>query len=528
MSQVAWKSGKYDSTQLDKLLTGNDARAFLVIEKIHELLLDVQEARGLCFCASQDHADYMATKLSACNIKAVSLTANSLPKERNTVQQQLRNKEINFICVVDLYNEGVDIQEIDTVLFLRPTESLTVFLQQLGRGLRLHEEKECLTVLDFVGNANKNFNFEGRFRALLGASDKNIAGEVESGFPHLPAGCDIRLEKRAQKFILDNVKHNIHNARRNQLVQRIRNFENETNLKLTLANFLEHHQLKLDNIYRKSSWSRLLVDAGIIDNFEEPDEKRLIKGYRRICHMNSAYQLKALLNLLTLNNFDNISEDEKRLLTMLHFSLWSKNNDFESLEESIFQLEMNPVLHSELLELLEYLFDKTDLVTDKPELPFDCPLELHANYTRDEMLAALANWDFEQTPEMREGTKHLKDIKADIFLVTLNKTEKHYSPTTMYLDYAISEDLFHWQSQSTTSVESPTGQRYINHQKTGNTILLFVREDKSKNGLSKPYCFLGPATYVAHEGSRPISFTWKLKYPMPSRLYRETARMATA
>ena len=528
LSDISWKAGRYDPTQLNKLLTGNDARALLVIEKIHEILLDVKMARGLCFCATQDHANYMADKLTACGIKAVSLTSKSQTHERNTVQQQLRNRAINFICVVDLYNEGVDIQEIDTVLFLRPTESLTVFLQQLGRGLRLHDEKECLTVLDFVGNANKNFNFEGRFRALLGASEKNIAEEVESGFPHLPAGCDIRLEKQAQKYILDNVKHNIHNARKNQLVQRIKNFENETNKELTLANFLEHHNLDLDTIYKKSSWSRLLVEAGIIENFVEPDEKSLSKGFRRICHMNSAYQLKTLLNLLSQHNLGKISENEKRLLTMLHFSLWGKNNNFKSIEESIRQLEQNPVLYSELLELIEYLFEKTDLVTDKAKLPFECPLELHANYTRDEMLAALNNWNFEQTPEMREGTKYLKDIKADLFLVTLNKTEKHYSPTTMYLDYAISEDLFHWQSQSTTSEESPTGQRYINHRRTGNTILLFVREDKSKNNLSRPYCFLGPAEYVTHEGSRPISFTWKLKYSMPSRLYRETARMATA
>lgn len=98
----------------------------------------------------------------------------------------------------------------------------------------------------------------------------------------------------------------------------------------------------------------------------------------------------------------------------------------------------------------------------------------------------------------------------------------------MYLDYAISDELFHWQSQSTTSVESPTGQRYLNHRKTGNTILLFVRENKSSNGQSTPYCFLGSAEYVCHNGSRPINIEWKLKYKMPARLCRMTERMATA
>ena len=527
-SNISWRGGKYDPAQLNNLLTGNDTRALLVIEKINELLLNVADTRGLCFCASQDHANYMAAKLTACGIKAASLTSLSLDSERKNIQQKLRNKEINFICVVDLYNEGVDIPEIDTVLFLRPTESLTVFLQQLGRGLRLDDGKECLTVLDIVGNANKNFNFEGRFRSLLGPSSKSITDEVKSGFPNLPAGCDIKLEKQAQKYILSNVKHNIHNARRNQFVQKIKAFENETGLDLTLANFLNHHNLAIDNIYRKSSWTRLLVEAGLHEDFVAPDEVQLTKGLRRITHMNSAYQIQSLLKLLTKTKLEMLVENEKRFLIMLNFSLWGKNNDFKSLADSIGQLEENSVLHTELLELLDYMLEQTDLVTTKAELPFECPLELHANYTRDEILAALGNWNFEQTPEMREGVKYLKDINTDIFLITLNKSEKHYSPTTMYLDYAVSEDIFHWQSQSRTTVESPTGQRYINHRQKGTTILLFVREDKNKNNLSSPYCFLGPAEYISHEGSKPISFTWKLKYPMPSRLYRETARMATA
>ena len=174
---------------------------------------------------------------------------------------------------------------------------------------------------------------------------------------------------------------------------------------------------------------------------------------------------------------------------------------------------------------MDYLYENTDLVTVKPELPFDCPLELHANYTRDEILTALGNWKLGSTPEMREGVKYLPEINTDIFMVTLNKSEKQYSPTTMYLDYAISDDLFHWQSQSTTSVESPTGQRYI---KGTGTILLFVRENRKSDGIASSYCFLGPANCVSHNGSKPINVTWRLRYKMPARLCRMTERMAVA
>jgi hypothetical protein len=154
-------------------------------------------------------------------------------------------------------------------------------------------------------------------------------------------------------------------------------------------------------------------------------------------------------------------------------------------------------------------------------------LAVHAQYTRDEILAGLGHWSMELRPDFREGVLHLADAKVDAFFVTLHKTEESYSPTTMYQDYAISHELFHWQSQSTTSVESATGQRYLRHGEMGYTPLLFVREYKRlPSGLVAPYAFLGPAEYVSHEGSRPISIVWRLKHPIPARLLRPIARQA--
>ncbi len=126
---------------------------------------------------------------------------------------------------------------------------------------------------------------------------------------------------------------------------------------------------------------------------------------------------------------------------------------------------------------------------------------------------------------MREGVKYLPEMNCDVFLITLEKNEKHYSPTTMYQDYAISEDLFHWQSQSGTSDHSATARRYIEHKKRGHNILLFVREQKSRNSLACPYYFLGPADYVSHEGSRPVSFVWRLQNKMPAHLLRHTSNL---
>lgn len=105
------------------------------------------------------------------------------------------------------------------------------------------------------------------------------------------------------------------------------------------------------------------------------------------------------------------------------------------------------------------------------------------------------------------------------------KSDKEYSPTTMYHDYSINENLFHWQSQSTTSETSPTGQRYIHHRQRGSKILLFVRETKNDLAGAAPYTFLGTANYVKHEGSRPMSITWKLDVPIPAKYLRKTNKL---
>lgn len=150
-------------------------------------------------------------------------------EDRRAANSRLVCGETKFIFTVNLYNEGVDIPEIDTILFLRPTESLTIFLQQLGRGLRLSEGKECLTVLDFIGQANKKYNFEQKFSALLSNTSKSVQSEIKNGFVSLPKGCYIQLERQAQEYVLENIKRSIGNksAIRKLLTSTIKNIITE-------------------------------------------------------------------------------------------------------------------------------------------------------------------------------------------------------------------------------------------------------------------------------------------------------------
>ncbi|MCC6485749.1 MAG: DUF3427 domain-containing protein [Armatimonadetes bacterium] len=523
LSGLRWQRGGYDLNELTALLSQTE-RAGLVIRSMHKILLDPCEARGLAFCASIRHAQFMAEQLRLAGIPAIALSADSPRDERRAVQGQLRERKINFICTVDLYNEGVDIPEVDTVLFLRPTESLTVFLQQLGRGLRLQDDKECLTVLDFIGHAHKNFRYDLRFRALMGDATQSVATQVSRGFPHLPAGCTIQLERFARKYVLDNIRQNI---QRNtaSLADEVRAAGDSIGGRPSLAQFLSYAQLQSDDIYRrKVTYTRLCHEAGWLPGLSEPDEPLLARGLRRLQHTDSPSVIACVHNAAT-HPQTTYSEECARLLTMMHMSLWSRDALPGDLRACDARLRQNPAHMGELLELLDYRKEQIDSVRKRPELPFFCPLDLHCQYTRDEILAGVGHWTLEAQPSMREGVLYLREQKADLFFITLNKTETDYSPTTMYEDYAISPELFHWQSQSTTTPESPVGQRYIHHRETGHTILLFVRENRATSGLANPYFYLGPADYVSHQGARPISFVFRLRYSMPAKLARQTVRM---
>jgi superfamily II DNA or RNA helicase len=151
LSNVKWEKGKYLASELTTLYTKNNIRVGQIIDNLKKYTNDINDVQAIGFCVTVQHATFMTEKFNLAGLKAEYLTSKN-SGERNRIREQFKKKEFNYLFVVDIFNEGVDIPEIDTVLFLRPTESLTVFLQQLGRGLRLAEGKDCLTVLDFVGN----------------------------------------------------------------------------------------------------------------------------------------------------------------------------------------------------------------------------------------------------------------------------------------------------------------------------------------------------------------------------------------
>ena len=529
LSDVKWEKGRYVASELSAIYTRNDHRVRDIIKALEHYTKDLHQVRALGFCADKIHARFMAEKFKFAGLKADYLTSDHDARERVNVQKKLKDKVINYLFVVDIYNEGVDIPEIDTVLFLRPTESLTIFLQQLGRGLRLAENKECLTVLDFVGNARPEYRFEHKFRALLGKTATTVVKELEDHFPHLPLGCSIILEDKAAEIILRNIRAGTE-WRRNQLIQRIQQLTHETDLDLNLKNFLEFNQIPIQYIYRRGGWKRLCQEAGKISDFDTTYEAEIRSAIANKWLSCNAPGYFAFILKLAQRGFDisfsEFTESEQQMLLMLHYDIWQKPENFRSLEDSIRAIGRNKVMVDEIVEVMSYLLGRTDFLEIEIDLPFIQPLKVHARYTRDQILAAFGLSTFEKKSSNREGVAEHQEKRAELLFINLIKSAEDFSPTTMYEDYAISDTLFHWQSQNATGPETTKGKSYINHERDGKQILLFVREkNKDEYGNTMGYVFLGKAFFEGYHGSRPMSITWSLEKPMPPFMWKDMAKL---
>ena len=527
LNELRWTKGGYDKSELEGVYVMDrivaEKRADYIVRSIDRYVADGDKVKGLGFCVSIKHANFMSEYFNAHNIPSMALSAKSTDEERNNAKARLLSGEIKYIFVVDLYNEGVDIPAINTVLFLRPTESLTIFLQQLGRGLRHCEGKDCLTVLDFVGQANKSYNFEERFSALLTNTKRGVANEIKNGFTSLPKGCYIMLEKKAKEIILENISQSFSTQR--GMINRIKDFRENSGKELNLSNFLRYYHLSPLDIYAKNSFYRLCVLADVKENFQEPLEEKMQKAFGRFASVDSRRfinYIRDILPKLNTLNFSAMSALEKRFFQMFYITIWLKAADFaEETEQNISDLAACPQLVAELNELLSYNYEMIDFIDEAVDLGFDSPLDLHCRYTRDQLLVAM---DELKPNNMRQGVKWIKDKGLDVFLVTLNKSDKDYSPTTMYNDYSKSNHLFHWQSQSTTSEDRPTGKRYANPN-SKSKVLLFVRENKEEMKITAPYTFLGTAKYVSHEGSKPMNVIWHLDKEIPAKFIIKTNQL---
>ena len=217
-----------------------------------------------------------------------------------------------------------------------------------------------------------------------------------------------------------------------------------------------------------------------------------------------------------------LSPDEQRFARMLFYSLWSDGGGFASYGDGLQALGSEAATRSEIAEVVDIAYSAQPARSDRPRRAS----RRHPAEDPSQATSARRSWQrstSRRSRTFREGVWYSAARNIDAFFVTLTKSEADYSPTTMYADYPISPTLFHWESQSTTSVASKTGQRYLSGS---STVLIFVRQRQTDEFGTSPYLFLGPATYVTHEGDRPIAITWKLEYPMPADFFNAAAAIA--
>jgi len=512
---VSWSRGRYDDAELAGVYTGNRARAAIVLSQLKDKVLDLGEMRALGFCASVAHAEFMAHVFRNAGVPAVAVSGSTPAADRAQALSDLRDRRVNALFAADLFNEGLDLPDVDTVLFLRPTESATLFLQQLGRGLRRTRDKAVLTVLDFVGHHRQEFRFDQRLRALTGLTRRGLERDLGRGFPFLPSGCQIIMDRQSQQIVLENIRSQVGN-RWPQVVAELRSYGDHD-----LPTFLHESGLDMSDVLRNGhSWTELRRSAGLPTRSGSALEAGLLRRVRALAHVDDQPRSESYEHLLVDDApaYEDLSLVEQRLARMLYFSLWPGGGPHTSIAEGLAALHREEAVRDEVRSVVDLACNRAQHITTRLDGRLGhLPLQVHSRYQREEVLAALDYASLERKPNsFREGVLYVPNLDVDAFFVTLQKSEADYSPTTLYRDYPISPTLFHWESQSTTSVASVTGQRYL---KGSSTKLLFVRQHKADEFGTSPYLFAGPVTYVRHVSERPIAITWRLHRPLPTDFF---------
>ncbi|MER7504604.1 DUF3427 domain-containing protein [Nonomuraea pusilla] len=522
LSGVKWTRGSYDVSALDNVFTGDDARARLVFNAVRDKVSDLATVRGLGFCVSVRHAHYMAGFFTQHGLPSLAVDGSTEDGARKTALRALADGKIRFLFAVDLFNEGLDVPDVDTLLMLRPTESATIFLQQLGRGLRRTPEKDVLTVLDFVGQHRKEYRFANRFQALTGFSRGRLHQQAKDDFPLLPSGSQIVLDRVTKERLLTDLRVQL-GATVNTLSKEIRSLA-----ELSLIRYLEESGRDIGDLYRNGRhWTSLLRRAGLLPGEGSALEEELGSRVRALLHVDDRARGEAYARLLQPDGprYASLSPTDQAFARMLFFSFWRDGGGFASYDEALDRLRGERALCDEIRQVLAYGVDRPRYVAKPVELA-GVPLAVNSSYSTDEVLAAIG-WASVGGPvpsTMREGVAWSARARCDALLVTLQKNEKEFSPQTMYRDYALTSRLFHWESQNRTSATSATGRRYQNHVAEGSHVLLFTRErKKNESGHPEAFVFHGMVRYVEHRGERPMGITWRLDEDMPADLFRRAA-----
>lgn len=520
LSGVRWNQPG-ELAQLANVISGNDARARLVIHAIEQYVANVAAMRAIAFCVDIAHANFITERLTQAGLPALAVTSATPRDVRERAPQELAAGTLKVLCTVDLYNEGVDIPEANTLLLLRPTQSPVVFQQQLGRGLRLADGKDSCLVLDFVGRLQNDFRFDLIYRAITGLNRQQLIEAVEQGFTTLPPGCHIQFDRVARERVLSGLRQ-VSNQNWRRLTAELRHYATtRRGAPLTLSDFVRDQCLDLEDLYNgKPGWTALCRAAGLEHAAPDPDETYLGKHFGTLLHVDDSDHLQILRRVAEdpgalLANYAQLTSADQRRIQMLAYQVFSDRSALMDVPAFLARMAANPAMCHELAQLAICLDERADLDPQPlPEASADWPLALHAAYQIREILTAVGWLTPERRAPFQAGVLALPEHKTELLFVTLDKRDG-FNERIAYHDYAISPELFHWQSQNSAGPDTPAGRRYCESPGNGWTFQLFVREVRGD-----AYRALGPVTLERWEGDRPLSITWRLDRVLPVRLFR--------
>jgi len=520
-SAVPWdKPGEREA--VDKLVTGNDVRAKLVVNEWHRLASDALRSRALVFCVSVAHAEFMTDWLNRAGLPAACVVGTTPADERRRAPQRLLNGELCALVTVDLYNEGIDLPMVDTLLLLRPTQSPVLFQQQIGRGLRLAPGKEGCLVLDFVGQHRTEFRFDRLLSSLTGLSRRELVEGVENGFGSLPPGCHIHLQRQTREQVLQGLRAvTTHNWRRLRTeLQTYAALRGRASVRL--ADFLHDQALELEDVYRagtgqgRSGWTALKRDAGLIAAEPGPEEDYFSRRFGDLLHVDDPRRLDVMATVGTRFGHQKTLDTKDALgVQMLAYQIDGRHEEAAGHEAFIERLLRHPSIGEELVELSGLLQARSTLGANPVPGLEDTPLCLHGAYGAREVLTAVGWLTASRRTPFQAGVLPLTSRKTELLFVTLDKSEGYHDRIS-YHDYAISAERFHWQSQNSAGPDTPGGRRYLESSTNGWQFQLFVRPRKGE-----AYRTCGRVSLESAEGDRPMSIVWKLEAPLPARLFRE-------
>ncbi|HQX90656.1 MAG TPA: DUF3427 domain-containing protein [Moraxellaceae bacterium] len=513
-TDIPWGRSAQEKQALNIVVLQDERRARVIAHAVETYVAELGQMRALGFCVSVEHAQMMAERFNSIGIPSLVAHGGMAGDERQAVRRRLQTGEVRAVFSCDLYNEGIDLPWVNTVLLLRPTDSPVVFAQQIGRGLRLWEGKSSCLVLDFIGQYGREYRFERLWRGLAGLSKRELDSYIDKGFTRLPAGCVVHFDQQSRERVLQNLRA-ILNQTWLRLTRELQGYWQSVNRRdVTLAEFLVENLVELSDLYRKNGrtgWLALCADAGMRELGAEEGFRELAPRLQALLHHNDPKYLHFLSQELV--TCDPAQEATARRLRMLGYQL--RTSGAVNAKNFHHFLLTNPLLLEELAALATVLGDASDIgATTIEGAPTDWPLALAGRYSRAEILASVGRHTDDKRASSREGVLRLTEQKIELMFVTLDKS-KGFHADISYRDYAVCPSVFHWQTQNSTKPESDVGRQYRESPVNGWRFFLFVRE-----GTDDAYHALGQVVQGGVTGSAPMSITWNLVQPMEMALFQ--------